>query len=65
MRNHAEVCVGIFLGHQGPRRRGIPDKNSMQVAFFYCFRKGVARMSRDLGRDVPDLEKTLCKKTLG
>ena len=35
----------------------IPDKNFMQVAFFCCFRQGVAGMSRDLGRDVPDLEK--------
>ena len=56
---------GIFLGHPGPRRRDIPDKNFMQVAFFCCFRQGVAGMSRDLGRDVPDVEKTLCKKTLG
>ena len=24
---------GIFLGHPGPRRRDIPDKNFMQVAF--------------------------------
>ena len=23
---------GIFLGHPGPRRRDIPDKNFMQVA---------------------------------
>ena len=29
----------------------------MQVAFVCCFRQGVAGMSRDLGRDVPDLEK--------
>ena len=35
-----EACLnikflgGICLGHQGPRRRDIPDKNSMQVAFF-------------------------------
>ena len=48
---------GIFLGHPGPRRRDVPDKNFMQVAFFCCFRQGVAGMSRDLGRDVPDLEK--------
>ena len=27
---------GIFLGHPGPRRRDIPDKNFMQVAFFCC-----------------------------
>ena len=28
---------GIFLGHPGPRRRDIPDKNFMQVAFFLLF----------------------------
>ena len=58
---------GIFLGHPGPRRRDIPDKNFMQVAFFCCFRQGVAGMSRDLGRDVPGFwkKKTSCKKTLG
>ena len=48
---------GMFLGHQGPRRRDIPDENFMQVAFFCGFRHGVAGMSWDLGRDVPDLEK--------
>ena len=53
---------GIFLGHQGPRRRELPDKNFMQVAFFCCFRQGVAGMSRDLGRDVPDLEKPNAKE---
>ena len=53
---------GIFLGHPGPRRRDIPDKNFMQVAFFCCFRQGVAGMSRDLGRDVPDLEKLYARK---
>ena len=49
---------GIFLGHPGPRRWDIPDKNFMQAALFFCFRQEVAGMSRDLGR-------TLCKKTLG
>ena len=54
---------GIFLGHPGHRRRDIPDKNFMQVAFFFwCFRHGVAGMSRDLGRDVPDLEKNYARK---
>ena len=53
---------GIFLGHPGPRRRDIPDKNFMQLAFFCCFRQGVAGMSRDLGRDVPDLEKLYARK---
>ena len=33
---------GIFLGHPGPRRRDIPDKNFMQVAFLRDFAKGVA-----------------------
>ena len=53
---------GIFLGHPGPRRRDIPDKNFMQGAFFCCFRQGVAGMSPDLGRDVPDLEKLYARK---
>ena len=53
---------GIFLGHPGPRRRDIPDKNFMQVAFFCWFRQGVAGMSRDLGRDVPNLEKLYARK---
>ena len=34
----------------------------MQVALFCCFRQGVAGMSRDLGRDVPDLEKLYARK---
>ena len=53
---------GIFLGHPGPRRQDIPDKNFMQVPFFCCFRQGVAGMSRDLGRDVPDKEKLYTRK---
>ena len=50
------------MGHPGPRRRDIPDKNFRQVAFFCCFRHGVAGMSRDLGRDIPDLEKLYARK---
>ena len=57
-----KVLGGIFLGHQGPRRRDIPDKNFMQLAFFCCFRQGVAGMSRDLGQDVPGLEKLYARK---
>ena len=53
---------GLFLGHPGPKRRDIPVKNFMQVALFCCFRQGVAGMSRDLGRDVPDLEKLYARK---
>ena len=34
----------------------------MQVAFVCCFRQGVAGMSRDLGRDVPDLENLYARK---
>ena len=34
----------------------------MQVACFCCFGQGVAGMSRDLGRDVPDLEKLYARK---
>ena len=34
----------------------------MQVASFCCFRQGVARMSRDLGRDVPDLGKLYARE---
>ena len=49
-------------GHLGPRRRDIPDKNFMYVAFFCCFRQGVAGMSPDLGRDVPELEKLYVRK---
>ena len=30
--------------------------------FFCCFRQGVAGMCRDLGRDVPDLEKLYARK---
>ena len=56
-----EFWGALFVGHPGPRRRDIPDNNFMRVALFCCFRQGVAGMSRDLGRDVPDL----CKKTLG
>ena len=34
----------------------------MRVAFLCCLRQGVARMSRDLGQDVPDLEKLYARK---
>ena len=36
----------------------------MQVAFFCCFREGVAGMSRDLGRDVPKQNFGLLFRTL-
>ena len=53
---------GIFLGHPGPRRRDIPDKNLKKLAFFCCFTQRLAGTSRDLGRDVPDLEKLYARK---
>ena len=53
---------GIFLGHPGPGHWDIPDKNFLQVALFCCFRQGVARMSRDLGQDVPDLEELYARE---
>ena len=49
------VLRRMFLGHQG--RRDILDKNFVKMAFFCCSRQGAAEMSRDLGRDVPNLEK--------
>ena len=61
-KKNIKFLGGIFLGHPGPTRRDIPDKNFMQVAFLCCFRQGVARMSRDLGRDVPELEKLYARK---
>ena len=53
-----EVFGGMFLRHQGH----IPDKDFMQVALVCCCRHGVAGMSRELGRDVPDLEKRYARK---
>ena len=52
-------------GTSGTQRRDIPDTDFMQVAFCCCFRQGVAGMPRDVGRDVTDLAKQLCRKTLG
>ena len=49
-------------GTSGTRTPGYPDKNFMQVAFVCCFRQGVARMSQDLGRDVPDVAKFYARK---
>ena len=49
-------------GTSGSQTSGYPGQNFMQVAFFCCFRQGGAWMSRDLGRDVPDLEKLYARK---
>ena len=52
----------IFLGHQDPDV-GISWTNAfMQVAFFCRVRQGVAGMSRDLVRDVLDLETQFARK---
>ena len=51
----------IFLRYQGPRRRDIPDIDLCKWPFS-VFSHGVAGMSRDLGRDVPDLEKLYARK---
>ena len=53
---------GYFPGTSGTQTSGYPGQNFMQLAFFCCFRQGVAGMSRDLGRDVPDLEKLYARK---
>ena len=50
---------GIFLGHQEPRRRDIPDENFMQVALFCCFRQGMASISPGFGSGRPGIRKTL------
>ena len=44
-----KLLGGIFLRHQGPRRRDILGKNFMQVACCCCSGQGVAGISRDLG----------------
>ena len=48
-----------FLGHQGPRRRDIRDKNFMRVAFVCCFRQGVAEDVSGFGLGRPKICKTL------
>ena len=50
-------------GTSGAQTSAYPgQKLYAAVAFFCCFRQGVAGMSRDLGRDVPDLEKLYARK---
>ena len=51
-----------IAGTSGTQTLGHPGQNFMQVAFFCCFRQGMAGMSRHLGRDVPDLEKLYARK---
>ena len=65
-----EFLGRIFLGHQGPRHRDIPDKSFMQVAFLYCLDRewlgcpgiwaGTSRIGKTLfkHRQVTDLDVT-------
>ena len=56
----------IFLAHQGPARRDIPDpgpamsrtKTLCKAPFSVASAKGMAAMSRDLGRDARNLNST-------
>ena len=50
-------------GTSGTQTSGYPGQELYQeVAFVCCFRQEVAWMSRDLGRDIPDLEKLSARK---
>ena len=49
-------------GTSGTQTSGYPGQNFMQVVFFCCFKQGVAGMSRDLGQDVPDLDKLYARE---
>ena len=46
-------------------RLGTSRTKILCKVFFLLFRQGMAGMSRDLGRDVPGPEKSLCKKIWG
>ena len=52
-----KLLGGIFLDIRDPDAGISRTKPFLQVTFFCCFREGVAGMSRELGRDVPDMEK--------
>ena len=41
---------------------GYPRQKLSASGLFCCFRQGVVGMSRDLGRDVPDLEKLYARE---
>ena len=51
----------IFLGHQGPTRRGVPDKSFMQGAFSCCFAHGCPAIWVGTSRD----QKNFVQETLG
>ena len=73
-----DQCLGKGIpGTSATQTSGYPRQKLYASGLFLLFRQGVAGTSRNLGRDVPDLEKpppppppppppkTLCKKTLG
>ena len=49
-------------GTSGTQTSGYHGQKLYASAVFCCFREGVTRMSRDLDRDVPDLEKLSARK---
>ena len=49
-------------GTSGTQTSGYPEQKLYASGPFCSFRQGVAGMSRDLGRDVPDLEKLYARK---
>ena len=51
-------------GTLGTQTSGYPGQKLYASGVFLLFRQGVAGMSRNLGRDVPDLEK-LMQETMG
>ena len=55
----------MFLGHPGPRCRDIPDKNFMQVAFFCCFKQGVAGMVLGFGVGTSQIWKNFMQENFG
>ena len=51
-----------LLGTSGTQTSGYPGQKLYASGLFLLSRQGVARMSRDLGRDVPDLERLYARK---
>ena len=63
-----KLLGGMFLGHQGPRHRDIPDpspetsRTKILCEVVCCFTQGMAGISRDLGRDILGTEKLNARK---
>ena len=62
--SHTETVTGRKVQISGSALRESAGKRTSNYAsgLFCCFIKGVAGMSRDLGWDVPDLEKLYARK---